>query len=159
MSIQTQFKNQVATKLEALSNDLVSVLQKLVQHNYPREVDSLSFEIFDDSFTSGFPVRVFFMDIDNSEHFISINGKPEYPSPVDPALLNINYVYPIELEEEFESIDSEFDAWSIASAELISWFSKCWLVAGGANFKLKASIAPHDSIKQFNLVSSEWQKL
>jgi len=86
------------------------------------------------------------------------SGKAEYPSPVGSGLLHIENVYPIELEEEFENRDEDFDPWAAATAELIEWFSKCWLTAGGADFKLKADIAHHDSTRQFNLITSEWQK-
>jgi len=128
-------------------------------HDYPKEVDSLSFEVFSDCFTSGFPVQAFFMDEGNSEYFIMTDGKAEYPSPVDSGLLSIDNVYPIELEEEFENRDEDFDPWAAATAELIEWFSKCWLTAGGADFKLDAHIAHHDSTHQFNLITSEWHDL
>ena len=98
------------------------------------------------------------MDEDNSEHFVYIDGKAEYPSPVDPGLLKIEHVYPYELEEEFTSKDESLDPWHIATKELIEWFSKCWQAADGKTFKLKANIAPHDSNHEFNLVDSKWQE-
>jgi len=159
MSIESEFREKVSVSLNALTDDLTSVLKKLVEHDYPTEVDSLSFEVCHQSFTTGFPVRVFFMDDGYSEHFIITDGKPINPSPVDPGLLNIDYVYPLELEKEFERRDEDFDCWEIAVHELIEWFSICWLSAGGSAFKLKANIAPHDSIHEFDLMHREWQTL
>jgi len=156
MSIEEEFKEKVAEYVDRLTNDLTSALKKLVDHEYPQEVDMLAFEVFVDGFSSGFPVRAFFMDKDNSEHFIMVDGKAEYPSPVDPNLLKIDYVYPYELEEEYTAKDEALDPWHIATNELIEWFSKCWLAAGGRSFKLKANIAPHDSNHEFDLNESKW---
>jgi hypothetical protein len=158
MSIEQEFKEQVAAHLDKLSTDLEHVLNKLIDFEYPSEVVSLEFEIFVDGFTQEFPVRAFFMDKDNSEHFVYIDGKAEYPSPVDPGLLDIDGVYPEELEEEYTSKDDSLDPWDIATKEIVQWFSNRWLSSGGAKFKLKANIAPHDSNHEFNLIKSEWQE-
>jgi len=158
MNIEEEFRQRVADHLEGLSDKLKPVLGELIQFDYPEEVDTIAFEIFVDGFTSGFPVRAFFMDKDNSEHFIYVNGKAEYPSPVDPDLLKIEYVYPVELEEEYEDKDESLDLWSVATNSMIEWFSKCWNQAGGREFKLKANIAPHDSNHEFDLLESKWQK-
>jgi len=158
MSIKQEFKEKVSEYLEKLSNDLYPILKELIEYNYPDEVTTLAFEIFVDGFSSGFPVRAFFMDKDKSEHFIYIDGKAEYPSPVDPGLLEIDYVYPYELEEEYTNKDESLDPWHIATNELIEWFSKCWLASGGQTFNIKANIAPHDSNHEFNLVESKWQE-
>jgi hypothetical protein len=158
MSIEQEFKEQVIEHLEKLSDHLKPVLKELIEYDYPDEVDTLAFEIFVDGFSSEFPVRAFFMDKDNSEHFIYIDGKAEYPSPVDPDLLKIDQVYPYELEEEYTDNDESLDPWKIATNELIDWFSKCWQAAGGKTFKLKANIAPHDSNHEFDLVEGKWQE-
>lgn len=119
---------------------------------------SLEFEIFADGFTRGFPVRAFFMDAGNTEHFVHVNGEAQYPSPVDPELLEIEYVYPYELEEKYINEDEQFDLWSIAIDELIQWFSSCWKEVGGESFQLKASIAPHDNDQIYNLVEGKWEE-
>ncbi|WP_369983300.1 hypothetical protein [Thalassolituus sp.] len=156
MSIEEEFTEKVAEYVDRLTDDLTSALKKLVDHEYPQEVDMLAFEVFVDAFSSGFPVRAFFMDKGNSEHFIMVDGKAEYPSPVDQNLLKIDYVYPYGLEEEYTAKDEALDPWHIATNELIEWFSKCWLAAGGRSFKLKANIAPHDSNHEFDLKESKW---
>jgi hypothetical protein len=158
MSIEQEFKEKVTEHLEKLSEDLKPILKQLIEFDYPEEVTTLAFVIFVDGFSSEFPVRAFFIDEDYSEYFIYIGGKAEYPSPVDPDLLNIEYVYPYEIEEEYTSKDESLDPWHIATNELIDWFSKCWLSAGGQTFKLKANIAPHVSNREFNLVESKWQE-
>ncbi len=159
MQAEQEFKWQVTEHLEKVTGSLTPVLKQLIEYNYPQEVEILAFEIFVDGFSSGFPVRVFFMDKFNSEHFIYINGKAEYPSPVDPDLLSIEYVYPYELEEKYidDEGNTEWDPWNAASEVLIEWFAKCWQVAGGEQFKLKATIALHDSGSAFNLIGNKWQ--
>ena len=133
-------------------------MKALIEYSYPKEVVSLEFEIFADGFTQGFPVRTFFMDSNNSEHFVYVNGKAQYPSPVKPELLEIEYVYPYELEEKYINEDEDFDPWSIAIDELIQWFSKCWREMGGESFKLNANIAPHDNDQAYNLTESKWEE-
>ena len=124
MSIEQEFREKVAGCLNALSVDIEPVLKALIEYEYPKEVVSLEFEVFVDGFTQEFPVRAFFMDSDNSEYFVYVNGKAEYPSPVDPGLLKIDHVYPYELEEEYTTKDDTLDPWSIATNELVEWF-KC----------------------------------
>ncbi len=158
MSIEQEFKEKVREHLEELTEPLMLILKELIEYDYPKDVATLAFEIFVDGFSSEFPVRAFFIDEDNSEHFVYIDGKAEYPSPVDSELLKIEHVYPDELEDEYTSKDESLDPWHVATNELIDWFSKCWLSAGGQTFKLKANIAPHDSNHEFNLVESKWQE-
>ena len=157
MSIEKEFKEKISSCLDLLSEPLRPILRELIDYDYPEEVAALEFEVFVDGFSSGFPVRAFFMDKDNSEHFIYVGGKARYPSPVDPGLLKIEYVYPYELEEEFTNKDDSLDPWHIATNELIEWFAKCWQAEGGNTFKLKANIAPHDSYNEFNLIEGKWQ--
>ncbi len=156
MSIEEEFKVKIAEHISRLTDDIMPVLKELIEYDYPKEVDTLAFEIFVDGFSSEFPVRAFFMDENNSEYFIMVDGKAEYPSPVDPDLLKIDYVYPYELEEEYTNKDDSLEPWHIATNELIDWFSKCWLTAGGKNFKLNANIALHDSNHEFDLRESKW---
>lgn len=157
MSIEQAFKQQVMAHLEALSDDLKPILKELIEYEYPCEVDTVAFEIFSDGFSSGFPVRAFFLDEDNDEYFIRIDGNAEYPSPVDPGLLEITGVYPRELEETYTAMDETLDPWDIAIEALVEWFSLCWQESGGCRFKRKANIAPHDSYHEFNLLSGKWQ--
>lgn len=151
------FRNSVQASLAKLDNQISRVLESLVTHKYPDEVFALSFEVFSDGFTSGFPVRAFFMDRTNTEYFIFDGGEAKYPSPVDPSLIEIECVYPEELEEELEVSSPNLDTWEIASDELIHWFAKHWESVDGLNFPLVATIAIHDSSKEFNLKSGAWQ--
>lgn len=158
MSIEKEFKKEVQNHLNELNSNIKPVLKELIKYNYPKEVVSLEFEIFADRFTSEFPVRAFFMDKENSEHFVYVNGQAEYPSPVEPKLLEIECIYSYELEEEYSDMDDNLDLWSIATDELVEWFSKCWNEVGGKTFKLKANISSHDDIKEYNLVEGTWQE-
>jgi hypothetical protein len=44
-----------------------------------RGVVALDFEVFSARWSEGFPARAFFMNESNSEHFIYVDGKAEYP--------------------------------------------------------------------------------
>jgi hypothetical protein len=156
-SAEQVFRQAIREGLTRLDTQIEGVLHSLIEHRYPPEVFALSFEVFGDGFTSGFPVRAFFMDRSNTEYFLWEDGQAKYPSPVDPGLLEIDRVYAEELEEELQGSAPELDAWEIASDELIQWFAKHWQHVGGASFPLVATIAPHDSSEEFNLRSSSWQ--
>lgn len=158
MNIEQEFSEKVQEHLQGLTTSIKPILKELIEYNYPKEVVSLEFEIFADGFTQGFPVRAFFMDSNDSEHFVYVNGEAQYPSPVEPELLEIEYVYPYELEEKYINQNEDFDPWSIAIDELIQWFSECWKEMGGESFKLKASIAPHDDDQVYNLIESKWKE-
>ncbi|MFB2637693.1 hypothetical protein ACE02P_06595 [Shewanella bicestrii] len=158
MSFEQEFTEKVGGYLDNLTDELQPILKQLIEHDYPQEVATLAFEVFVDSFSSQFPVRVFFMDKDNTEYFIDLDGKATYPSSVNPNLLDIDHVYPDEFEEEYIEKDEDLDPWHIATNALIEWFSQCWIAAGGQRFQLKANIAPHDSHYEFNLVESQWQE-
>ena len=158
MNIEQEFSAKVQEHLQALTASINPVLKELIEYNYPKEVVSLEFEIFADGFTQGFPVRAFFMNANDSEHFVYVNGEAQYPSPVEPELLEIEHVYPYELEEKYINQDEDFDPWSIAIDKLIQWFSECWREMGGELFQLKANIAPHDNNQAYNLVESEWEE-
>jgi hypothetical protein len=104
---------------------------------FSRNGDSHHF--FLDDFTRDFPIRAFYMDNDNREVVTYVNGKAEYPSPVDPGLLDIPYVYPVELENSLVSECKEANSWGVAAEVMIEWFSKSWLSLGGDKFSLKAT--------------------
>ncbi|WP_198327587.1 hypothetical protein [Psychrobacter sp. NG27] len=133
-------------------------MKALIEYSYPKGVVSLEFEIFADGFTQEFPVKIFFMDSNNSEHFVYVNDEAQYPSPVKPELLEIEYVYPYELEEKYINKDEDFDPWSIAIDELIQWFSECWKEVGGESLQLNANIASHDNDKAYNLTENKWEE-
>lgn len=156
--MENSFNTIVREYLSRLEAPLVGALQKLVQYKYPKEVYALAFEIFSDGFTSQFPARAFFMDRTNTEYFLYENGVAKYPSPIDPNILKVVYVYPEEIEEEFTAKDPELDIWNIATIEFIAWFYSCWTKAGGKNFPLVATIAHHDSSREFNLITGQWQE-
>ncbi len=151
------FRKSVQQSLAKLDTQIASALLSLIKHSYPPEVFALSFEVFSDGFTSGFPVRAFFMDRSNTEHFVVKDGVANYPSPIDPGLIETECVYPEELEEELETNAPDLDTWEVATEELIKWFASHWQRSGGTTFPLVATIARHDSSNEFNLKSSLWQ--
>lgn len=156
-ALKEEFRGLVRQHLTKLDARLVAALRSLISYNYPTEVFALSFEVFNDSFDSQFPARAFFMDRANCEFFLYVNGEATYPSPIDPELLDIDYIYPEEIEDGFLSRDPNLDTWDIATSEFIAWFSECWGKAGGERFSLFATIAEHDSPEEFNLLTKQWQ--
>jgi hypothetical protein len=136
---------------------LEPVLEKLITYEFDPAVRVLLFEVFPESFTSRFPVRLFFYDARWTEHFILVNGRWQHPCEVDPDLLDIKQVYDVRLEKDFASeVD---DPWSIAVDTLIEWFSQCWQDARGRRCKLPAYISQHDSSNLFDLRQKRWSTL
>ena len=90
MSFEQEFTEKVDGYLAKLTDKLQPILKQLIEHDYPQEVATLAFEVFVDRFSSQFPVRVFFMDKDNTEYFVELDGKAAYPAPVNPNLLDID---------------------------------------------------------------------
>lgn len=151
------FRQAVRTGLAQLDAPIEAALTSLVRHPFPQEVYALAFEVFGNGFTSGFPVRAFFMDRTNTEYFVWEGGQAEYPSPIDPGLLDIDHVYPYEVEEALEAVSPDSDPWAIASEELIPWFASHWLRVGAAGFSKVATIAMHDADQEFDLRAGRWQ--
>lgn len=156
--LEQRFRKGVREHLALLSNELLTQLRQLIAFCYPDEVKSIDFEVFSDGFTRGFPVRAFFIDSDNSEHFVFVCGEATYPSPIDPGLLKIEHVYSDSFENLFLGEDERFDSWTISDEELIEWFANIWREAGGRKFYLEATIAPHDSARYFDLKDGEWKE-
>jgi hypothetical protein len=151
-----EFRTLLRTGLQRLEEPLIAVLRQLLVYKYPPEIVAISFEVFSDSWSQGFPARAFFLDETNSEFFVYVNGDAKYPSPVDPELLDVPFVITPEDEDRIIECNPDLDTYSVGAEEFISWFIDCWNKAGGASFQLHASIAEHDSGRQFNLVSGKW---
>lgn len=117
----------------------------------------MSFEIFPDGLTSSFPVRAFFVDRNNTEFFVYVDGKAEYPSPVDPQLLECDETYPEAWEEAILAEAPEADPWAPAVDELVEWFAAIWMRSGGDTFPLDATIAAHDGPSEFDLRTRCWR--
>ena len=154
---EQQFQQKVRESLDCLTPQLVPVLTALVQHKYPPEVAAIDFEIFSDAFCSQFPVRAFFLDSNNTEFFLFVDGQATYPSPIDPGLLEIDCVYPQLLEDDLSEASPECDPWHLATLELLRGFQSCWDKSGGRGFHLAATIAHHDSSEELNLLTGEVQ--
>ncbi len=146
----------VRKHLIPLGPDLIESLRRLLGTPLVPEVRRLEFEIFCDGFTEGFPVRTFFLDQHDSEHFVRRNGKLEYPSPVDPGLLAIEYVYPREVEAALATGDPDLDYLTIAGEAIVPWFAECWRAAGGSSFDREASIGLHDDSRRYDLRTHRW---
>ena len=149
---EIEFQRRVAAALEPHTGALVAVLRRLVDHGYPSEVVEVAFEVFGYDFTSGFPVRAFFIDQSNSEFFVFENGEARYPCPVDPGLLDLPRVYDASLEEALLSANQDADSYMLAGKALVPWFAECWMAAGGASFSRRASIKLHDDTEVHDLL-------
>ena len=154
---ESEFQRAVVNALEQHTQALVAVLRQLVQYDYPPEVVSVEFEIYPDGFTSGLPVRAFFMDETNSEYFVLSGNEARYPSPVDPGLLKLARVYDSSLESALEEASPDADTYTLAAEAMIPWFARCWAEAGGLHFSRRSSINLHDDLKVYDLVSQRWR--
>ena len=85
----------------------------------PPEVVAISFEVFPDSWSEGFPARAFFLNEANTEYFIFVQGEARYPSAVDPGLLTVPYVITPEIEESFRRRSPELDTFTLGAEEFI----------------------------------------
>jgi len=74
-----EFRSTLREGLRPLKDFLIAVLRQLVEYDCPPEVVALDFEVFSARWSEGFPTRAFFMNESNSEHFIYVDGKAEYP--------------------------------------------------------------------------------
>lgn len=148
---EKEFQRRITLEFDTHSVALVNVLRKLIAHDYPCEVESLDFVVFPMNFYSGFPMRVFFTDKNNTEFFIMRNGEANYPSPVDPSLLDIPQLCSESIEKEIFGEDPETDTWTLAGDTLIAWFFGRWFDAGGAEFTRSATIALHDDRAYYEL--------
>lgn len=158
-SIERSYRDAVRAGLTRHDSALQQALVALVEYRYPPEIFALSFEVFSDGFTSGFPVRAFFMDRFNTEHFVFEDRKAQYPSPIDPGLIEIDQVYPHALEDDLMRDAPDLDPWDLATDELIEWFARHWQNAGGQRFPLAATISQHDAAEELNLMSNTWQPI
>ncbi len=155
MSVQDDFRIGVRARLNELSDRMILTLTQLVTYSYPPEVVTLEFEIFSDAFTEAFPMRVFFMGVDNCEFFIMNNGKAEYPSPIDPRLIKIAGVYSTEFEDQYTNLDPNLDPFEVSTHELIDWFRNCWKRADRSRFSRRAIITVHDDPFMFELETAQ----
>jgi hypothetical protein len=156
LTLAERFRSGVVSHLEPLTDQLIPVLRRLVEYPYPPEVAYLDFEVFCDGFTQEFPVRAFFMDATACEFFVYSGSQAEYPCDVDPQILQLDRVYPLEFEEPFLAADDELDVFTLAGEALIPWFVRCWAAAGGTRFGRGAQIGLHDSFRRFDLVRQVW---
>jgi hypothetical protein len=155
--VAEEFKAAIREGLRVYEDSLIAMLRLVVTHNYPSDIVAVDFEVFPDSWSHGFPARAFFLDESNSEHFIYVDGEARYPSAVDPGLLNVPYIITREREESFCRRNPGLDTFTLGTEEFIPWFAGCWRQAGGLTFALRATIADHDSDREFNLLTNEWQ--
>jgi hypothetical protein len=152
-----EFQSEFRIGLGRLEDELVGVLRQLIRSEYPAAVVAIDFEIFPNGWSADVPVRAFFMDSANCEHFIYVDGKADYPSPVDPALLAGNEILTSEFEEILLERFPDLDTFALGVQQFVPWFSDCWQRAGGRDFRRNATVAAHDDDREFNLITQKWQ--
>jgi hypothetical protein len=152
-----EFRSKLLEGLHPLQTSLIVALKQIIDHPYPPEVFAVAFEVFPDTWSRGFPARAFFLDGSNNEHFIYVNGEATYPSPIDPGILDVPHIITSEYENSILDRDPTLDTFSVGADEFIAWFAVCWAKAGGTKFPLHATIADHDSERELNLRSGQWQ--
>ncbi len=152
----TKFRQQVLDALQPHRAALVDALRQLIAHDYPKEVERLEFTVFPYSFTSGWPIRAFFLDRNRTEVFVSEDEDSAYPSPIDPGLLETAPLYAQALEEAVLAAEPDSDPPRLASETTVEWFRGCWADADGADFRMHAEIAIHDDERWFDLMRQRW---
>jgi hypothetical protein len=154
--VAEEFARFVTEKLRPHAAPLLNQLRQLIGHHYPPQVAALEFEVFADGFTSGFPIRTYFVDSDRTEFFLDTDSGPAYPSPIDPGLLKIPHVYLEAEEARFLEREPGLDTYTVAAETLIPWFADLWRRAGGSAFPIHADIGIHDDTVRLDLRSNEW---
>ena len=152
-----QWQTTVRDHLDALSPVLVDVLAALIRQPLPAEVRCVDFEVFCDGFTSGFPVRAFFLDEDGAEVVAPDGGDAKPPWTVPHGLLAIERIYPEEAERWVETVDPELDHGTLAGDAALAWFADCWRRAGGQEFARDATIGLHEDARRYDLVRQAWR--
>jgi len=153
-----RLRDEVRRAFEPLTSALTAALERVVVQRYPQEVATVEFEVFADpsSFTCGFPVRAFFMDADNNEHFVTVNGRAEYPVDFDPDLLDIPRAVTRETWASWGRSYPDLDWYSVAAEGVVLWFAACWRAARGERCQRPAFISLHDDVWQFDLKRGRW---
>ena len=97
------------------------------------------FEVFSDGFTSGFPVRAFFMDRRTpSTSSGKVSMQRILPRSIQACSKSTAFM-PKNLNRSLREQSPESDAWSLAVGELIQWFA-----AHGRESVAQLSLAGHD---------------
>ncbi len=157
LTIENEFRTKLRDGLRRIEAALIEALKQIIDYKYPPEVFAVCFEVFPDSWSNSFPVRTFFLDASNNEHFVYVDGEATYPSPIDPGLIEVSEILPYEFEISIRERDPGFDYFTASADEFIAWFAPCWNRAGGIDFPLLATVADHDSDRELNLKTGEWQ--
>ena len=155
--INEESKSEFRHGLGRLKEKLMEVLRQLIQSEYPCEVVAIDFEVFPGTWSADFPARAFFLDSANCEHFVYVDGKAEYPSPVDPALLSGKGILTSEFEEKLFERSPDLDTFALGEQQFVPWFIDCWQRAGGGKFQRNATAAVHGDGREFNLITRKWQ--
>lgn len=157
MTAEQRFRREVRSHLSSHTGKLIKVLRRLIHYTYPKDVHALDFEVAGDRFIHEFPVKVFFLDQDYQEYFITEENGEKHPLR-PPYLLDIPQIYPRSLEMSLAEEEPELDIYSIAGEVLIPWFRDCWKEAGGMTFKLDAQIAQDEAEREYCLVEGIWRE-
>jgi hypothetical protein len=149
---EDEYRKIIIEHLAGLKPQLVAKLREITTSSVPKDVASMSFEVFSDGFYERFPVYAYALDNENTEvtfdqpfsGYVLPEAKPVFP----------------EAHEKVEELYSErgVETWDVATDELIKCFHHCWLEAGGRGAKYNASIQHHDSIHFFDLKLGRWSK-
>jgi hypothetical protein len=148
-----QFRTEFLYALACLEPALIAALRKFVRSDYPPEVVTLHFEVFSESWATDFPVRAFFLDENNGEFFVDVDGNAAYPTTVDPALLCGKRILSTAFEDDHAERYPDLDVSELGMQHLVPWFSLCWQRAGGHDFRRAATIAAHDDSKEYVLIT------
>jgi len=130
--------------LDEYTDRLTSELSRFVLTLRHSDAYLLSFDIYSEGFSTGFPVvwRLY------SRDYTELAEGPQ-------LLQDIPFLVPSEVIDAEEYEAAEIDTWSVAFDALIAWFGGCWRDAGGLSFPYPAQIGHADDIEAIDLENND----
>lgn len=140
-----EYRQIVQSRLDALTDQLVSELAVIAQAQQPEETYLLNFEVHTDGFAEGFPVCWEPLSAEMDQLKARIDLLPLLTQTLPGEIVN-------------EGIHSEvgINTWDTAFQMLVVWFGKCWHEAGGTECAYPAYICQHDDIESYDLRLLKW---
>lgn len=145
---------EIAKHLASYTAQLVPALRILIEHEYPEDFWQLDFEVHEYYFDD-FPVCVYFY----REEFDQVADDEEgYPEGQTLHIIETGRIIPQSLLDQYPEDEAAGECWhsEAIDAEIVAWFHKCWIDAGGTSFPHRARLAPHDADQRMDLVTGEW---
>ncbi len=135
-----QCQMAVQQSLDNYSDHLISELSRSVLTLRHPNAFFLSFDVYSEGFSTGFPViwRLYAHD------YTEMAKGPQ-------LLQDISCLVPSEVIDAEAYRAADLDTWNIAFHSLVAWFGECWRQAGGLQFPYPVQIGHADDIEAIDL--------